>query len=819
MNSSSSLYDAPNDTPQRVSLAKEGRQFDKLSNYLPLWSQIIFSLAVALVVVATLSGELMRRQLQADFSATLHNSSEETFGLLTAVALEPIISEDIPLLRTIVNETGRLRPDIRAVRIFNEEEHLLTSWAIKNTNETENLFSFSKDIIFEGELFGTLAIDWSTERLEREAEQQVIRLRYWVAASMLVLTLVIIILMHIFTVRPIGKIHRHLLALTEGKHESRVDIHSSRELSILGSSVNELANALKIKKYREQQLETAQQELFEAKEIAEITLHSIGDGVISTDVNGHIRYLNPISERLTGWSNAEAQGLPVEAVFNLIDEFSRESIANTVRTSLHTGKIEGPSNNAILVSKTGEESAIDDSGSPIRNRKGEIVGAVMVYSDVTETRHMNRELKYQAAHDSLTNLINRSEFSRQLFEARQGVDLNSREHTLLYIDLDRFKIVNDTCGHASGDELLRQLTGLIAEKLRRGDIFARLGGDEFGVLLNECPLEFSVPIADSIRKIVEQFKFVWDGKSFSIGASIGVVTINAQSAQAEELLIQADEACYSAKDQGRNRLQIYTEDDDSLKVRRSELSQVSAVDIALAENRFVLYQQTILPLQVDQPKLDTHFEILVRMIDDDGELVPPGSFIPAIERYGLMSKVDRWVVTHTFDWLIQHPERMAAIELCSINLSANSLSDEDFMHHIGDMLDSPEIDARKICFEITETTAVSNLSLALNFIRFIKNKGCLFALDDFGSGMSSFGYLKNLPVDFLKIDGMFVRDMLHDNISLAMVKSINEVGHVIGKATIAEFAENEEILNLLKHIGIDYAQGYAISKPEPLIRD
>lgn len=794
-------------------------QVVKSINRQPLWFKIMLSLLLALIVVALVAGELLRRQLQADYSVSLHTTSEDTFLLLSAATLEPVISEDIPQLRSIVNETGRLQPDIHAIRVMNEDGVLLASLTKNSEADIKGLVTFSKDLSFESELFGTLEIDWSTQRLDQEVNRHTRIMRYSVIASLLTLTLIIVLLIHLFAVRPIGKIHQHLLSLSKGNLKSRVDIDSSRELSLLGSSVNNLAAALEQQKLREYELELAQRELFEAKEMAEITLHSIGDGVISTDVKGYVQYLNPISERLTGWSTEQAQGRPIEEVVNLVDELSRRPLPNTIRQCLAGSKTVSVDTHALLIARNGQESAIDNSGSPIRNRNGEIMGAVMVIHDVTESRHMTRELEYQAAHDSLTDLINRKEFDRQLFQYREDISRKDQRHILLYMDLDQFKIVNDTCGHAAGDALLQQLTQLIADQLRRGDIFARLGGDEFGVLLNECPLEFGIEIAESIRKAVEGFRFVWDENGFSIGTSIGIVAITRESADAETLLEQADEACYSAKALGRNRYHVYTEKDDNLIARQGEMSWLGKVNAALAEDRFVLYQQTILSLQTGQPgqtSTGSHIEILIRMIDPDGTVVPPGAFIPAAERYGLMSKVDRWVINRTMDWYRQNPGKMQELELCNINLSGNSLSDDGLLNYIEEQLGSPGIDASKFCFELTETAAVSNLMLAFNFMQRLKKKGCHFALDDFGSGMSSFGYLKSLPVDYLKIDGMFVKDIIHDKVSMAMVASINEVGHVMGKRTIAEFVESEEVLECLKNIGVDFAQGYFISKPEPL---
>ncbi len=791
-------------------------QVGKIINRQPLWFKIMLSLLVAMLVVALVAGELMRLQLQADYSTSLRSTSEDTFLLLSAATLEPVISEDIPQLRSIVNETARLQPDIYAIRVMNEEGVLLASLIRKSVRDSKDLVSFSKEISFESEVFGVLAIDWSTQRLDQEVVRHTNIMRYWVIASLLTLTLIIILLIHLFAVRPIGKIHQHLLALSNGNLKSRVEIHSSKELSLLASSVNSLADALELQKLRECELESARRELFEAKEMAEITLDSIGDGVISTDVEGYVRFLNPISERLTGWSTAEAQGRPIEEIFNLVDELNRQPLPNTIRECLEGNKTVATDTHALLIAKNGQESAIDNSGSPIRNRIGEIMGAVMVFHDVTESRHMTRELEYQAAHDSLTDLINRKEFDRQLFQYREDILHKDQRHTLLYIDLDQFKIVNDTCGHAAGDALLQQLSQLIKNEIRRGDVFARLGGDEFGILLTECPLKFGIEIAEAIRKAVERFRFVWNEIGFSIGASIGIVTLTQESADAETLLEQADEACYSAKELGRNRYHVYAEKDANLIGRQGEMNWLGKVNAALAEDRLVLYQQIILPLQQGEACSGNHIEILVRLVEPDGTLVPPGAFIPAAERFGLMSKVDLWVISRTMDWFRKNPEQMRELELCNINLSGNSLSDDGLLSYIEEQLDSSEIDASKFCFELTETAAVSNLTLALNFMQRLKQKGCLFALDDFGSGMSSFGYLKSLPVDYLKIDGMFVKDIVHDKTSMAMVASINEVGHVMGKRTIAEFVENDEILERLRNMGVDFAQGYGIAKPGPL---
>ena len=385
----------------------------------------------------------------------------------------------------------------------------------------------------------------------------------------------------------------------------------------------------------------------------------------------------------------------------------------------------------------------------------------------------------------------------------------------VHLDLDQFKVINDTCGHLAGDELLRQLSEILLSEVRKRDTLARLGGDEFGVLMEHCDIGHARRVTDALRAKVEEFRFVWQDKKFSIGVSIGLVPISVEIGNVNDVLSAADAACYAAKDAGRNRVHIYSVDDKQVSQHRGEMKWVSKINQALEDDLFALYYQKIVP--VDQ-KIGhgEHYELLMRMHGKDGEVIPPGAFLPAAERFGLSAKIDHWVVSSAFTWLATHPAKQKKLELCAINLSGQTLGNDDFMKYLIDKLDENLVDPNKICFEITETSAIANLSHAIRFIKKIREKGCRFALDDFGSGVSSFGYLKNLPVDFLKIDGAFVRDIKTDRIDRAMVKSINEIGQIMGKKTIAEFVENDAILQELKKIGVDYAQGYGIAKPRAL---
>ena len=439
---------------------------------------------------------------------------------------------------------------------------------------------------------------------------------------------------------------------------------------------------------------------------------------------------------------------------------------------------------------------------------------LVVCEDISKARELNEQIAYQASHDSLTGLANRNKFDRTLKRAITMAYQDNSEHALCYLDLDQFKIVNDTCGHLAGDELLKQIGDLLRKHIRHNDFVARLGGDEFGILMYDCSPSHAFLACEKLRDIIKDFSFAWEGRSFSIGVSIGVSSINIASGNAVDLLKEADAACYAAKDKGRNRVHVFSPDDEELALRRGEMQWVEKIHQGLDQHRFLLYGQLIVPMNEEEKGL--HFEALLRYRDDRNNIIPPGAFLPAAERYNLASQLDRFLIGKLLEWLAGHPQFLNDLALCSVNLSGLTFSDETMLHFISEQFQRWRIPTHKICFEITETAAISNLSHATHFIHRLKEQGCLFSLDDFGSGLSSFAYLKNLPVDFLKIDGLFVKDILDDEVDLAMVKSINEVGHVMNKKTIAEFVENKQIFDLLKSLGIDYAQGYAIGRPVPL---
>jgi diguanylate cyclase (GGDEF)-like protein len=424
-----------------------------------------------------------------------------------------------------------------------------------------------------------------------------------------------------------------------------------------------------------------------------------------------------------------------------------------------------------------------------------------------------KKLAYHASHDQLTNLVNRPEFENRLKRALQEVTTQGRQHVVMYLDLDQFKIVNDTCGHAAGDQLLRQVGALLKQKVRERDSLARLGGDEFGVLLENCPMHEAIRIADELRQCIADFRFVSEGKSFNIGASIGVIHVADGTLNLTDVLGAADAACYMAKEKGRNRVQFYRPHDSEVFLRRGEMEWVSRLQRALQEGRFVLHSQEIISIR-DQTPQRGHFELLMRMLDEHDKVIPPMAFIPAAERYSMMPLIDQWVVQNAFARISSLGPDCGTY---AINISGNSIGDERFLEFVREQLRRYVMPPQTICFEITETAAIANFDKAARFFGELKSLGCLFSLDDFGAGMSSFGYLKHLPVDFIKIDGSFVKEVADDPVDFTMVRAINDVGHVMGKKTIGEFVSGEAGLAALRAIGVDFAQGHWISPPTPFL--
>jgi diguanylate cyclase (GGDEF)-like protein/PAS domain S-box-containing protein len=556
--------------------------------------------------------------------------------------------------------------------------------------------------------------------------------------------------------------------------------------------------------------------LFREKESAQITLQSIGDGVITTNAASIIDYINPVAEQLTGWRLEDAMGKPVEEVFRVFHEETCEPLENPLGLAVRRTRAIKSVRPTLLIRRDGNELYVDSTAAPIRDGAGRTAGGVLVFHDVSESRELNRRLSYHASHDLLTGLVNRREFESRLERALKSAKARESSYALCYLDIDQFKIVNDSCGHSAGDALLGQVGALLKSKVRWRDTLSRLGGDEFGILLESCSLDEAMRMAETLREAVRNFRFAWEERVFRLGASIGVVPITAENEDVASIISAADSACQAAKEQGRNRVHSFAENDMELMRRRREMQWAARINAALEEGRFELFRMQIQPLQ--KPECGAHYELLLRMRDENGRIVAPDNFISAAERYNITPSIDRWVIENAFRWLVSEADERERLAMCSINLSGQSLGDDKFLPFVIDQFEKSGLDASKICFEITETAAVASFSQANRFIHALKELGCKFALDDFGTGLSSFGYLKHFPVDYLKIDGSFVREILHDPIDREMVRSINEIGHLTGKQTIAEFAENAEIIQMLTSIGVDFAQGYGIGQPTRVLK-
>jgi diguanylate cyclase (GGDEF)-like protein/PAS domain S-box-containing protein len=553
----------------------------------------------------------------------------------------------------------------------------------------------------------------------------------------------------------------------------------------------------------------AETSLINEKELAEITLQSIADGVITTDAHGRITCMNKTAELLLGSNAADTNGIALENVFKIYQEDSRDPV-DLSPSSSGSGTDDYPvSQSAVLVNHKQEEYSIRYSIAPIQDNSGHSKGSVVAFHDDTEMRALTDKLTFHAGHDSLTGLTNRRVFENRLEEVLKKTRHSEKVHGLLMMDLDRFKVVNDTCGHVVGDKLLKDLAEILKSKVRKDDMLARIGGDEFALLLENCTLTRSREIANILRQAIQDFIFRWEDRVFNVGVSIGLVELNRDTASVTDAIKEADTACYVAKDLGRNRVHQYGSKHNVSITREKEIEWLPRIRDAIDANRLCLYAQRIAPIANDLPE---QAEILVRMLDDKGDIIPPGAFIPAAERYGLMRELDRWVVMSAFYEISQ--DRTGC--RFSINLSGQSLSDESFLGFILSEIEASGVDPEFICFEITETCAIENLSNAMRLLSTLKGIGCRFALDDFGSGLSSFAYIKNLTVDTLKIDGRFIRNLQADRTNQAIAESIVQVASSMGFQTVAECVEDHETIEILQKIGVDYVQGFAIHRPAPI---
>ncbi|MFT4584211.1 MAG: diguanylate cyclase (GGDEF)-like protein/PAS domain S-box-containing protein [Gammaproteobacteria bacterium] len=524
---------------------------------------------------------------------------------------------------------------------------------------------------------------------------------------------------------------------------------------------------------------------------------------------GEILFANRFGLQFLGFQRDEVTGLSVFELYAPDDRaIAAEHLASVTNSEgrLHRWDIRRQKKNGNIFWVRETARAIG---------RGQDSMILMTCEDIDDTYSLTAKLSYQATHDELTGLSNRKSLEERLTAVLESAHSEHTEHSLAIIDMDQFKIINDTCGHTAGDELLRQVARLLKSIVRKRDTLARLGADEFALLIEDCSMAQAYTGVEALRQSIDSFKFVWEERVYKISASVGLVSVNDQCEDSNSALSMAGTACFAAKDSGRNRIHSYQKDDLAVTRRHGEMRWATRINDALFDDRFELNFQRITSINSDLNCGD-HYELLIRMRDELGNIVMPSEFLPAAERYNLSEKVDRWVIGHALDWLRDHPVLVEQLHLCGINLSGQSMGNEGILRFILNQIDEGSIPAEKLCFEVTETAAISDLAQATNFITLLKDRGCMFALDDFGSGFSSFSYLKKLPVDFLKIDGSFVRDICTNSIDLAMVRSINDIGHVMGKKTIAEFVEDRGVLDVLRDIGVDYAQGYEIGRPTPI---
>ena len=554
-----------------------------------------------------------------------------------------------------------------------------------------------------------------------------------------------------------------------------------------------------------------EQDVSEGRELLRVTLESIGDAVITTHPDGRVRWLNPAAQRLTGWSEAEAAGLPLSQVFRTVNQDTREPTPDPVSECLDKGHMVLLQADSVLLSRHGLEFAVEDSAAPIRGRNDEILGAVLVFRDVSEQRRMMRQMHHQAHHDALTGLANRLEFEQVLGNLHP--ERNGRCHALMYIDLDQFKRVNDSCGHAAGDRLLHEVAQQLRSLVRQQDLLARLGGDEFGLLLVDCPMPQAQRVAQSVCDRVDQYRFRHEGEIYRVGASVGLVQFDDSWTDAGAALQAADAACYAAKEAGRNRFYVWSGTDGRLQGMQGDIRWTQRLEQALEDDRFELYGQEIVPVATQD---GMSVEVLLRMRTEQGELILPGAFMVAAERFGLAGRIDRWVLRKTLDWLGSLGEARHELRQVHVNLSAHSLADVAFQQQVSEWIATTPHSLSMLCLEITETAAISHIDEAARFVETMRALGLRIALDDFGAGASNFAYLRALPVDFLKIDGQFVRGVSYNELDRVSVRCFIDVARVVGVETSAEFVDSAESRTVLEALGVDHLQGYLVHRPEPL---
>ncbi|MDT8387880.1 MAG: EAL domain-containing protein [Thiogranum sp.] len=811
-------------------------------NRLTIQNKLFLVTLLPLTLTALLLSSFFISHQISDIEAALDTKGQSIANLLAPASEYAVLSGNETALTRLIYASAQ-DPDVMAILIADEKDSAIAHTGSSDSARLQQIIHADDSDLYKNFqapiLYARLTVDdyaagpatGVSSRLKPEqigSVRVIVTREHAIAAQTsalingLLITAVAILLTAWFAAllaRSVTMSLRSLTAITsairDGQLDRRIPVDAGGEIGVLQEGINAMAAALE--QARERDRERANDELFIEKVKAQITLEALGEGVITTDATGVITYLNPAAEKLTGWSFFSARRRPLHEVFRIISSNSRVPLEYPMLECIKDGTTIHHDFLLTLTRHDGKEFIIQDTATPIRDSHEEIIGMVLVFHDFSKLHHMSERLAWQASHDDLTGLANRREFEAQLSKALIEANNNATEHALCYIDLDQFKIVNDTCGHQAGDELLKQLTIQIGGKIRKHDIFARLGGDEFGIILKDCGLDSAKLLATSIKDSTSAFRFTWGQHVFEVGASIGLVPITHGHATVSDLLMTADSACYIAKDKGRNRVHVYEPTDEDIVQRSGDLQWLQTLSKGIEADRFVLFSQLIAPVDESQGLYRQH-EILIRMRDNERGLIQPKLFIPAAERYQLMPAIDKWVIRNTFAAL--KTAELDAASGCigfSLNLSAQSLTDNSFFDYVIEQFAATELDPALITFEITETAAIGNLTRAVEVIDNLKELGCHFSLDDFGSGLSSFAYLSNLPVDYIKIDGHFVCDMVKNPVSRSIVESIAQIGRVMGLKTIAEFVENDDILAEVRDCGIDFVQGYGIERPRPLL--
>ena len=794
-------------------MQNNGRKFEpklpaRISG-LVFWSLVIIGLLVAVIILRQAETDLVSENYQE--ALVLSYEIEEIAEEFSA---PPVIEQASARIRAKVIE--RMESfDFNAVVVYEGDLSLSVGLASKD----DDLYEYTLHYVPKNSnKLNAISLEIYGANSKATIAELRKRILLTIGLSVLVFGYILQRVLQIMLANPFYKMVTTAEQFSQGVENVRFDQERSDEFGYLGKFINDAISAILANKNDLVQAldraSSSENALNIEKERAEVTLSSITDTVVTVDVNLNIVYLNPAGEKLSGYSNKEVSGKAFNKVFSIVDENNGDEIEDALQQCIDSGEIVTLPEHSSLVKNDKSTVSIEASIAPMKSDNNEFIGVVIVIQDVSHTRSLNRQLSYQASHDLLTGLYNRRKFEEYLEELLVDTREENRFHTLFYLDLDDFKVVNDTCGHVAGDELLKQLPALFNETLRSGDTVARLGGDEFGIILQNCSLQQATTIAEKIREKIKSYRFIWEDRTFEIGVSIGVVGINSENSEMSYILSSADAACYAAKDAGRNRVHVYKPSDATVTERFGQMHWAARISKALEQQRFVIYKQPIVGLSGDK---NQHQEILLRMIDEDGSVITPGSFMSAAERYGLMYQIDCWVIREVFQYIdrinLSDPVKGTG-RIFFINLSGESINEHGLIDYILQEKNTHNISLENVCFELSENTATSNLSKATVFIKELKAHNCNFSLDGFGNGLSSFSYLKAMPVDYIKINGDFIKDISTDALDRAMVKSILTVAGILKLSTIAEHVENNDNLMVLREIGVDYVQGYYLGRPE-----